>query len=325
MCTYIRQAPISPLVTGTANRTGSRVSEGSAEHSRRGRGRQTVQWPFQSIVITEASVSSPTLPHFPYRRATWQPRGLIRDDDDESVLSPIEVPDYVINYIRGETPESVARRKRNGGKKAERGVDLVEHNLRLHQHQLSHAGQLEDALREALREAHRSRALASSPSGSHNPVLSDKDEDGGDGRPRRRLTHGWRGGVALNALFAFLILVLGFGSLILAVSRSATLGGESTIYTGSCAAASRIDFALHAAIAVMVVVLVAGANYVFQVLSSPTRLEVAAAHERSRWMDIGIPSLRNLAYIPRGRVALAVLLLLAAVVTQVMCAEPPSP
>ncbi len=303
-----------------------RVSETSSEgHSRRGPGRQTVQWPFQSIVITEASVSSPTLPHFPLRRATWQPRGILRDDDSASVISPIDVPDYVINYIRGETPESVARRKKNGGKKAERGVDLVDHRQQHYPHRHHHPHRSHAAMLDGFSDDHgrRSRTLTASPGGSHDQMLRYKEQGGdGGGSGWRRLTYGWRGGVALNALLAFLVLVVGFVTLILAVSRSPTLGGETALYTGSCATASGIDFGLQAVVAVMVVVLVAGANYVFQVLSSPTRSEVAAAHERRRWMDIGIPSLRNFAYISKGRMVLALVVLVAAVLTQVMCVHP---
>ena len=280
----------------------------------RGRGRQTVQWPFQSIAITEASVSTPKLPHFPaFRRATWQPRGIIKDDDDDDDL--VDIPDYVINYIRGETPESVARRKRNGGKIAEREVDF-DHARRHHVHQQSRVAQLDGGF---LDDGMRSRTMTSR-GGSSDHMLpgagGEKPAAGSGGL--RGLTHGWRGGVAVNVLLAFSILVVAIVALILAVSRSQVSEGENVLYAGSCATAQSIDWAAHALIAVMVVVLVAGANYVFQVLSSPTRSEVTAAHEARKWLDIGIPSVRNLAYISRGRVVLSIILLLAAVITQIM-------
>jgi hypothetical protein len=75
---------------------------------------------------------------------------------------------------------------------------------------------------------------------------------------------------------------------------------------------------LHAVISVFVVGLVAAANYAFQVLGSPTREEVDAAHARRDWVDVGVPSLRNLGRVRAGRGVLAVVVVSAAVLTQVL-------
>lgn len=66
------------------------------------------------------------------------------------------------------------------------------------------------------------------------------------------------------------------------------------------------------------IVLIAGANYVFQILSSPTREEVNNTHEKLQWLDIGIPSFRNLKAIRFGRALLAVTILSLAIGSQVM-------
>jgi hypothetical protein len=66
------------------------------------------------------------------------------------------------------------------------------------------------------------------------------------------------------------------------------------------------------------VVLLAGANYAFQLLSSPTRDEVNKAHEKKKWLDIGVPSFRNLGHIAKSRSILAVSVLLVGVATQVL-------
>jgi hypothetical protein len=129
---------------------------------------------------------------------------------------------------------------------------------------------------------------------------------------------GWRAGVALNVLLAFFILVAGFVCLIYAVSKVSLSAGESVIFSGSCPTAENIDSGVYAVINVFGVVLLAGGNYVFQVLSSPTRCEVNIAHTKKKWLDIGIPSVRNLAHISKSRVVTAVVLLLVAVIIQVM-------
>lgn len=202
------------------------------------------------------------------------------------------MPDYVVNYLRGETPETVALRA--SLRPRPRGVDVQKAN-----------------------EAHRSRAadfyLASGTSSTDESGEAEESAGGGEKGPRSgsgpRLA-GWKGGIAINALIAFGILVISVVCLTLAISRSSLLGGEAPVYSGSCARARRIHFGLQALVGVFAVALLAAANYAFQVLSSPTRLEVALAHEKRRWLDIGVPSVRNLRFISRLRVLMIVGVLL---------------
>ena len=65
-------------------------------------------------------------------------------------------------------------------------------------------------------------------------------------------------------------------------------------------------------------VLIAGANYISQVLVSPMREEVDAAHQQQDWLDIGIPSMRNLLRIGKGRAALAVLMVISSTASLIM-------
>lgn len=254
--------------------------------------------------MTDTDIASPVVETF--RRATWQPPG--KDRESSSDLDSTIIPDYVVNYIRGETPETVARRKRNGGKIGERDVDIA-HQHRPHQSRTAEF--------EGFYDDDSSRLQTATSSATEEQHILP----GGNEKPRRgwrRLTSGWRGGVALNVLLGFIILVTGFVCLIVAIAKMQLLAGESAIYTGSCATAKNINWGLHALINVCVVVLVAGANYVFQVLSSPTRPEVAAAHDKKRWLDIGIPSIRNFAHISNGRVFLSLIILVSAIITQIM-------
>jgi len=50
-----------------------------------------------------------------------------------------------------------------------------------------------------------------------------------------------------------------------------------------------------------------------QVLSSPTRKEVDAAHAKREWMEIGIPSIRNLWDISLARTLLWIILALSSI------------
>ncbi|KAL2139796.1 hypothetical protein VTI28DRAFT_4681 [Corynascus sepedonium] len=117
----------------------------------------------------------------------------------------------------------------------------------------------------------------------------------------------------------FVVLMTGFVCLIVAISGvSLEEEGKSVVFAGACGTARAMDWGLHAIINVFVVVMVAGANYTFQILSSPTRDEVGAAHWRRDWLDIGVPSLRNLRRIERSRAVLAVVVLVTALFTPVM-------
>ncbi|KAH6845132.1 hypothetical protein B0I37DRAFT_406712 [Chaetomium sp. MPI-CAGE-AT-0009] len=141
---------------------------------------------------------------------------------------------------------------------------------------------------------------------------------GGIGGWRDWRDGGWRAGVALIVLVTFAVLITGFVCLVVAISRVDVEGGRSAVFEGDCGRAAAVDWGLHAVVNVFVVVLVGGANYAFQVLSSPTREEVAAVHQRGDWLDIGIPSLRNLRRIGGSRALLAVVVLATAVFTQIM-------
>jgi hypothetical protein len=267
------------------------------------RGRQTVQWPFQSIA-TETEISSPTTTAYG-RRATWQPKRCVRDGDDESIARDI-IPDYVINYIRGETPETVARRKKNGGKLGERGIDITHQ----HQHHASRA-----AAFEGFYDGESSRAGASSTDEEQHILSGSREKDT---RGWKRFSVGWRAGVALNALLSLLILVAAFVCVVLAIAKNSLSDGPSAIFSGSCLTASAIDLSLHVVVNIFAVVLIAGANYIFQVLSSPTRSEVAVAHDKKKWLDVGVQSVRNFGHIQASRVFVTLVILVAAVASQIV-------
>ncbi len=221
------------------------------------------------------------------------------------------IPDYVINYIRGETPETVARRKRNKGKIGERAVDIA------HQHE-PHESRVADF--EGFYEEGTIRGSSGAgywQGDEEGRELTDFREKRHRGKARRPF-EGWRFGVAINVLLSVLIFTVGIVCLIITLAKTSAAGGEAVVYAGSCTTASAINWALHAATSVLALVLISGANYVFQVLSSPTRPELTAAHGKKEWLDIGIPSVRNFAHIGGSRSLLAVIVLLSAVITHTM-------
>jgi len=80
--------------------------------------------------------------------------------------------------------------------------------------------------------------------------------------------------------------------------------GTWTLYEGSCDRSRKIGLWLHLGINALSTLLLSGSNYTQQCLAAPTRSEIDDAHARRRWMDIGVPSVRNLFRIKLERTLL---------------------
>ena len=126
---------------------------------------------------------------------------------------------------------------------------------------------------------------------------------------RRRLLRkfhgGWRTGVALSTLGALIVLVINI-SLLLWITTNFRLSndGIATVYEGSCKRKTKISIWCHLAINICSTLLLSASNNAMQCLSAPTRADVNSAHSRGVWLDIGIPSFKNLRTIGWKRVPL---------------------
>ena len=128
------------------------------------------------------------------------------------------------------------------------------------------------------------------------------------GRDRRKgrqsAFNGWRVGVAICASTAALVLVINIGLTIWASAKNGLSHGLATIQDGSCQKTKHLSLWLHLAINALSTALLAASNYCMQCLSSPTREEIDRAHSYHIWLDIGVPSVRNLRNIARSRIVL---------------------
>ncbi|KPI43030.1 uncharacterized protein AB675_1873 [Cyphellophora attinorum] len=114
---------------------------------------------------------------------------------------------------------------------------------------------------------------------------------------------GWRLGAFLSAVTALFSLVVNAGVVIWLLGKGT---GEVLIplYRGSCSQVAKVDILVHLAINILSTILLGGSNYCMQVLVAPTRAEVDGAHARGKYMDIAVPSIRNLRLISRYKVCL---------------------
>jgi len=117
---------------------------------------------------------------------------------------------------------------------------------------------------------------------------------------------GWHTGVLACAASAVVVLSLNICLTIYAATnlRHKTDGRIWTLYSGSCDKSKAIGLWLHLGINALSTLLLSGSNYTQQCLAAPTRSEIDAAHAKREWMDIGVPSVRNLFRIKLERTLL---------------------
>ncbi|KAI1326707.1 hypothetical protein F5Y16DRAFT_421676 [Xylariaceae sp. FL0255] len=87
--------------------------------------------------------------------------------------------------------------------------------------------------------------------------------------------------------------------------------GVGLIYAGDCTKVKNINRFLHLLINILSTGMLSTSNFCIQLQTSPTRADIDRAHERNSWLDIGVPSLRNLRYIGRWRLISCAILALS--------------
>ncbi|KAF2870526.1 hypothetical protein BDV95DRAFT_595268 [Massariosphaeria phaeospora] len=68
------------------------------------------------------------------------------------------------------------------------------------------------------------------------------------------------------------------------------------LFVGSCSKAQQLNRGVHIVINTLSTLLLSSSNMFMQLLLAPTRAEVDTMHQKQRWVDVGIPNLRNLRY-----------------------------
>ena len=124
--------------------------------------------------------------------------------------------------------------------------------------------------------------------------------------------HGWR---KTGAIFFLLIWTLTLLLLILfAVSFHASGSwSHTTIFIGNCAQSDRNILFLRVAINIVATAILTSSNFFLFMLVAPAREDIDKAHKRSRWLEVGIPSLRNLRFITYPKFALWSLIAIASI------------
>ena len=111
-------------------------------------------------------------------------------------------------------------------------------------------------------------------------------------------------GVALCAFTAGTVLVINVIVTIWGTARFGVHGALVTIQGGDCSKSKKLSLWLHLAINILSTLLLGASNYCMQCLSSPSRAEIDSAHSEHIWLDIGVPSVRNLRRVSWNKIIL---------------------
>ncbi|KAK9419885.1 hypothetical protein SUNI508_06891 [Seiridium unicorne] len=105
----------------------------------------------------------------------------------------------------------------------------------------------------------------------------------------------------LQISIASAVFVVNLALTAFAVSKYQSQNGVGVIYDGDCNTVKQLDQWLHLLINLLSTGLLSASNYCMQLQAAPTRDDIDRAHEANTWLDIGIPSWRNLGYISGWR------------------------
>lgn len=131
-------------------------------------------------------------------------------------------------------------------------------------------------------------------------TLDQKPQD--KSHPRRQyLPKGWRAGVAASAIMTTVILVINLTITVWASLQFRVNDGIGNAYIGDCSVVNTWSTVLHVFINGLSSALLGASNYTMQCLTAPTRKECDIAHAHQDWLDIGVPSVRNLGRIRLSR------------------------
>jgi hypothetical protein len=127
---------------------------------------------------------------------------------------------------------------------------------------------------------------------------------------RRSSLTGWRFGALHFATWAAVVFTI---NIIVSIWGGVYQKAKGSLTEGDCGDIKNLNRGLHIFINILSTILLSGSNYCMQCLSAPTRTDIDRAHAKLTWLDIGVPSIRNLKHISRRRFWLWLLLGLSSV------------
>ena len=153
--------------------------------------------------------------------------------------------------------------------------------------------------------------LRQRPSTDNIPLVDANDNYANDVSQDSQKTRWWHGfhfGIRGCAIAVALVLLINVILTITITTQNNADGGTVRFKKGDCANATRLDTWLHFLINLFSTTLLGASNYCMQCILAPTRRDINRVHSKRTWMDIGVPSIRNILHISWTRRILCFLL-----------------
>ncbi|KAB8234257.1 uncharacterized protein BDW43DRAFT_318876 [Aspergillus alliaceus] len=128
---------------------------------------------------------------------------------------------------------------------------------------------------------------------------------------RKNNTENWKRSLYLGSLSSIVVLLFNISFVAWAVSHHDLTNNRGVLFTGGCNKAKRLSTGIHLVINILSTLLLCASSYTMQCLCAPTRAEIDRAHQKNKWLDIGVPSMRNLLRISKIKLVLWSILLLS--------------
>lgn len=140
-----------------------------------------------------------------------------------------------------------------------------------------------------------------------HPLINSSDEVNSQATPRWKVAIRYCA-LAVSAVFLMntIFLIVGEGRVGFPAFNSND--GKRVLYDGQCDTTKKINVGVHLLINILSTILLGASNYCMQCMSAPTRADAERAHAQFTWVDIGVPSIRNLRKINRLRASLWLML-----------------
>lgn len=126
---------------------------------------------------------------------------------------------------------------------------------------------------------------------------------------------GWRKSAFINTVLVSTVLLVLLTCHVILWAKSGSVTGYQIIHSGKCAgnAVGRLNTITHLMINILSSLVLASTNFFMQVLNAPSREELDSAHEKGSWLDIGVPSPRNVFKVSRFKRIMWILFFLSSV------------
>lgn len=105
----------------------------------------------------------------------------------------------------------------------------------------------------------------------------------------------------LQISLILVVLVSNLSLTAVATKQYGSQDGVGLIYEGDCTTVASFNLWLHLLINLLSTGMLSASNFCMQLQAAPTRDDIDRAHEQGQWVDIGVPSLRNLRYTSTWR------------------------